>query len=79
MPADISARNSMHIFSDLLLALTLPPLQKSGSCRVVCLDLWEQGFLCSIYSQSGSWRKGERRTVLPNAEISNGDAGMQFD
>lgn len=79
MPVDISARKSMHIFSDLLLALSLPPLQKSASCRVVCLDLWEQGFLCSIHSQSGTWRKGERQTVLPNAEISNGDAGMPSD
>lgn len=53
-PVDVNARNSMCIFSHFLLALSLPPLQKSGSCGVDCLDLWEQGFLCSIYSHSES-------------------------
>lgn len=68
-PAGISAGTARTLPSDLPPASSLPPWQKPG------LDLWEQGFLCSIHAQPGSWGK-ERQGVLPRAGSSDRDTGM---
>lgn len=65
-PAAISTRKNVHIFSDLLLPLSLTPLQNPGTRRAACLDFWEQGCLCSVCSQPRSWMKRGKAKQRPN-------------
>lgn len=74
----ISVQGRARTFSLISCLLCLSLLCKSlGLAELSALIFGNKAFSVACI-QSGSWRKGERQTVLPNAEISNRDAGMQF-